>query len=188
MEADFPVAHSMDTEWFAVDCDGQVALFITGDMGSMPVNATEADLDEVLGALGSERTYEEMDYDVLGKELARLGLHVYEDDSVDWFSGPYRRTHRPKRPLHVDQLPPQLRKQVKVVRFDDLLFMDKKVFQPCDHVEGSTWESGYLAEDRKTVRPMPGYEEEYRKDVERMRQEKPEEFRKYRFEGLDDDS
>jgi hypothetical protein len=33
---DFPAAHSMDTAWFAVDLDGHVALFDTGESGAAP--------------------------------------------------------------------------------------------------------------------------------------------------------
>lgn len=35
-EADFPAAHSMDSAWFAVDRDGHVAYFSTGEAGAMP--------------------------------------------------------------------------------------------------------------------------------------------------------
>lgn len=33
---DFPAAHSMDTAWFAVDRDGHVAFFSTGEAGALP--------------------------------------------------------------------------------------------------------------------------------------------------------
>ncbi|MCB9760728.1 MAG: hypothetical protein H6739_12875 [Alphaproteobacteria bacterium] len=36
---DVPAAHSMDTEWFAVDQDGHVARFDTGEDGALPVYA-----------------------------------------------------------------------------------------------------------------------------------------------------
>lgn len=44
-ERDFPAAHSMDTEWFAVDADGHVAVFVSGEAGAMPEEAGEADPD-----------------------------------------------------------------------------------------------------------------------------------------------
>ncbi len=44
---DYPAAHSMDTAWFAVDRDGHVAIFETGEAGAVP---TEAYLGE--GAWG----------------------------------------------------------------------------------------------------------------------------------------
>jgi hypothetical protein len=187
MGEDFPAAHSMDTEWFAVDRDGQVAFFRSGENGSVPDGAQEGDIDALLKALGGKRTLKEMDYDwdEAFPELARLGVHVYEDES-QWFSGPYVRAHRPERPLHVDQLPPHLREQAKAVRFDDLRFADKDVLQPCDHAEGYAWPSGYLSEDGKTVRPLPGQEAEFRQDMERFRQDYPEEYKKYHVEGLDE--
>lgn len=36
---DFPAAHSMDTTWFAVDKDGNVAVFETGESGAVPIDA-----------------------------------------------------------------------------------------------------------------------------------------------------
>jgi hypothetical protein len=186
MGEDFPAAHSMDTEWFAVDRDGQVALFFTGENGSMPKGAPAANMGEVLRALGgSAAAIEALDYTFADAilEFDRLGIHVYEDAS-DWFSGPYVRALRPDRPLHVDQLPPQLRKQVKAVCFDGLRFADKDAIQPCDHTECEAWPSGYLAEDRQTARPVPGQEAAFRAAMERMRQEHPEEYQKYCVEGL----
>jgi hypothetical protein len=178
----------MDTEWFAVDGDGQVALFTSGENGSVPNDALPADIDEVLRVLGSTLSLEDLEdleWDDTLAELARLGLHIYVDDT-DWFSGPYVRAWRPKTPLHVDQLPPELRQQVKTVQFSDLRFATQDVLQPCDHAEGYAWASGYLAEDRKTARPIPGKEKEFREDMERMRQEYPEEYKKYHIEGLDE--
>jgi hypothetical protein len=191
MGADFPAAHSMDTEWFAVDRDGHVALFSTGEAGSMPLAAGaggEGAVDDMLRALGSKQTQEGLDYDeaAVGRELARLGLHVYQDAS-DFFSGPYRRAHKPKKPLHVDQLPPELRDDVKAMRFDGLSFAEKKVLQPCQYTDGVAWSSAYVAEDGKTVRPIPGHEKEYRKEVAEMLEEDPEELERYRFEGLEEE-
>ena len=36
MEPDYPAAHSMDTDWYAVDRDGHVALFESGEAGAVP--------------------------------------------------------------------------------------------------------------------------------------------------------
>jgi hypothetical protein len=33
---DYPAAHSMDTEWYAVDADGHVAIFSSGEEGAVP--------------------------------------------------------------------------------------------------------------------------------------------------------
>lgn len=32
----FPAAHSMDTEWFAIDADGNIAIFVSGEGGAVP--------------------------------------------------------------------------------------------------------------------------------------------------------
>lgn len=36
---DVPAAHSMDTQWFAVDAEGRVGLFDTGEDGALPIEA-----------------------------------------------------------------------------------------------------------------------------------------------------
>ncbi|MGP1384908.1 MAG: hypothetical protein ACTS2F_15180 [Thainema sp.] len=33
---DYPAAHSMDTEWFAVDADGNIGLFDSSEGGAVP--------------------------------------------------------------------------------------------------------------------------------------------------------
>jgi hypothetical protein len=33
---DFPAAHSMDTEWFAIDADGNIGIFASGEGGAVP--------------------------------------------------------------------------------------------------------------------------------------------------------
>ncbi len=38
-DEDFPAAHSMDTEWYAVDKEGNVGRFITGEAGAAPNSA-----------------------------------------------------------------------------------------------------------------------------------------------------
>lgn len=38
---DYPAAHSMDTTWFAVDRDGHVAVFESGEPGAVPVEAMD---------------------------------------------------------------------------------------------------------------------------------------------------
>lgn len=53
-EGDFPAAHSMDSAWFAVDADGRVARFDTGENGAVPHAAApgggnvEVDFDALL--------------------------------------------------------------------------------------------------------------------------------------------
>jgi hypothetical protein len=46
MPPDYPAAHSMDTDWFAVDECGHVALCTSGEAGAVPEAAVQLDPDE----------------------------------------------------------------------------------------------------------------------------------------------
>src|SRR5262245_16214620 len=51
---DFPAAHSMDTTWFAVDQDGHIGMFDSGEPGAVPKDVEKSigqDDDAVLEAL-----------------------------------------------------------------------------------------------------------------------------------------
>src|SRR5215468_7860598 len=39
---DFPAAHSMDTTWFAVDRDGHIGVFESGEPGAVPKQVDES--------------------------------------------------------------------------------------------------------------------------------------------------
>ena len=76
-EEDFPAAHSMDTEWFAVDSQGHVARFATGEAGAAPESAlnsaeeTQLSVAEILRSLPTESRIE-----------------YYVDDLVSMSGGP----------------------------------------------------------------------------------------------------
>ena len=70
MDADFPAAHSMDTMWFAVDRDGRVGCFDSGEAGAVP--------DRAFGDESSKAAYKpllrlpvsgEVIYDLSGHEV-----------------------------------------------------------------------------------------------------------------------
>ena len=52
MAPDYPAAHSMDTAFFAVDRDGHVAHFATGEGGALPFDASLEDPWAVMQRLG----------------------------------------------------------------------------------------------------------------------------------------
>src|SRR5262245_47215886 len=133
MDSDFPAAHSMDTEWFAVDRDGHVALFISGENGPVPLSVPERgtnihdvphrDVLDVLRSLtGKPRTPEEeaahgLDMD----EAVRLGMFIYvHSQDSDYFLDPYSRGEMPGQPVHIDQLPPLVRAWFQEARFADV--------------------------------------------------------------------
>lgn len=71
MGADFPAAHSMDSAWFAVDRDGHVAYFSTGEAGAVPeVGVTGGSAEELLDRLAvAAAPTSEVIYDPRGHEL-----------------------------------------------------------------------------------------------------------------------
>jgi hypothetical protein len=85
---------------------------------------------------------------------ARYGLYYYSHLCENWISGPYGLEERPVRPLHLDQLPPPLRRQVALLRFDSFCFADTCHIQPAEGRVVSSWQAGYLTVDGKTIRPF----------------------------------
>ena len=48
MSADFPAAHSMDTDWFAVDAYGRVGVFLSHEAGAMPLAFRDSAYGQIL--------------------------------------------------------------------------------------------------------------------------------------------
>jgi hypothetical protein len=67
MEVDYPAAHSMDTTWFAVDRDGHVALFDSGESGAVPIEATLEDPIQLLDHLSRVVPTGEVVYELAGR-------------------------------------------------------------------------------------------------------------------------
>jgi hypothetical protein len=174
MDFDYPAAHSMDTAFYAVDKDGHVALFSTGAGGAVPTDAYLPDDGDVWAEI-SQEVREALGFpageDLYHVELpAGNGLFVYETGPFDeCLVDRYERKRKPRRPLHLDQLPPDVRQAVAGMRFATLDFNKTKVFQPVELTECSTWDPAYLTGDGKTVKPVPGREEEYAEFIEEGR-------------------
>jgi hypothetical protein len=98
---------------------------------------------------------------------SRLGVFQYGHDEYG-ISHPYRRVHRPTRPLRVDQLPADLRATIERVRFDSICFAEAPQVQPIAQVPCEVYNNAYLDLDGKTVRPIPGREVDYRDDYESL--------------------
>jgi hypothetical protein len=235
---DYPAAHSTDSCWFAVDRDGRVGFFDTGEAGAMPEQglfgpAAERtrvrigrlvpegetifdlrgyvlpylrpnllqhwggptdfpllmfldSLEPVSAAITSglarelrarhgvavlwdrlppedhQRLHLEEDSPCRGcfwplyrldepaeegtdpnYNLARHGLYVFKALGGNATSNPYGLQEAPIHPVHVDQLPPDLRTQIKAVQFADLSFAQTPVFQPAEHVPCSLYDGTY---------------------------------------------
>jgi hypothetical protein len=103
--------------------------------------------------------------------LSKVGLYVYGHLTENWISGPYGRAEIPTRPVHIDQLPPELRRQVKAKRFDSLRFADTPHIQPVEHGPCVSWEPAYLDVTCRHIRPIPGQEEEYAERYDELRED-----------------
>jgi hypothetical protein len=244
MEPDYPAAHSMDTYWFAVDRDGHVAVFDSGEAGAVPMTVCNDEngqvserlretlpaggviydlasrvlpaaadhlrldrawlvdypvllfltaLDPVRDALAAGRaeqvkaiegvavilrgiSEEELNgylasphfrgcINLYSEEesptsLANRGLYEYGHITENWISGPYGREVLPERPLHVDQLPPDLRDRIDGPRLP-LCFAEAPRIQPVELAECASWEPAYLDVTGRHIRPLPGKEDEY---------------------------
>jgi hypothetical protein len=193
MEPDYPAAHSMDTAWFAVDSQGFVAMFDSGENGHVPCSMRSADgvwhdiayhpLWELCFS-GLQGVYR------LADMAQRIGLYYYNYDEEGFDPlEPYVREIQPNVPLHVDQLPPELRQECKRIRFEKVLFVQSERIQPLEYFACTFWYQdnrvAYLTGDGKTVRPLPGMEDYFREFYDQFRQESPDRVQELRFEGID---
>jgi hypothetical protein len=141
---DYPAAHSMDTMWFAVDADGHVAVFDSGEGGGVPDVAYVDDpygLARALAATGDDDF--DLDLSDPDNELAARGVYCYRCD--DGIAVPYTRLAVPREPLVLADAPAELR--AHAIRFTGTF-------------------AGWLATDGKTMRPFPGRERDLAKEIE----------------------
>jgi hypothetical protein len=106
-------------------------------------------------------------------DLAECGFFSYKHLLGDWLPGPYGRQRVPMRPVHIDQLPPDLRKAIGRVRFEGLSFAQTVHLQPAEHMACEAIEAGYLTADGAAVRPLPGQDAEYRVFLQELLSEAP---------------
>ncbi len=181
MEVDYPAAHSMDSLWFAVDAAGHVSLFDTGENGQAP-DSEITDIGGELWNLWRRDSLEDWDID----ELCRtVGLYAFgypeEFDPI----APYIRYYVPEIPLHIDQLPPNLRERCGEVRFD-VSFDQLERIQPLEFLPCAYWYEdrvAYVCGDGQTVRPIPGKEAEFAAFVREFSERDPNEASKMIFDG-----
>lgn len=96
---------------------------------------------------------------------AQLGFYYYQHPISNVFSFPYDRLSIPVRPLHIDQLPPELRKAVAQVALK-IDFATTLHIQPPELVPCESYECAYLDSTGKHLRPIPGKEADYAKAVD----------------------
>jgi hypothetical protein len=189
MTPDYPCSHSMDTTWFAVDEAGHLGMFNSGENGHVPDLAPADHTRDLARELWQRRNPEREEEDLweLDDEEIANQLGVYYFAYGDEFDpiGTYGLMAAPERPLHVDQLPPDLRKEWKGLRLQ-LDFTQVEELQPLEHEECCYWYEedrvAYLCSDGKTVRPIRGKEDKFAEFCRQFRTEHPEEAAKLVFE------
>ena len=168
---DFPAAHSMDTMWFAIDADGCVGVFQSGEAGAVPDAAYVGDeYGEVLELLAPGAN--ELDYEAMFAAVAERGAYVYEHDEFDnWLAGPYQRKHAPTT-AGPAEIPAKVREHA--VKFPGR-FAETEDLQPAEHWPSSAWGHAWLDAARTRLAPTPtASAEEYRDEVEAVLHDMPD--------------
>lgn len=156
-----PAAHSMDTAWFGVDADGNVALFVTGEAGAMPTDAVGAgDYGRELGGhpdgFEAIRAVLGVAEDIWDEEAAgRVYRFTHDDDN--WVAGRYVQAYAPERPARIEEVPAELREGIVKL---PVRFVTKPAIQPVEHVPCDAWGAVWLSSDGNVARPFPGREAE----------------------------
>jgi hypothetical protein len=182
MIEDFPASHSMDTTWYAIDRRGHVAVFETGEDGHGPAEARD---EQLLQGLWSLRHPDGVDYPGLEEVASRCGVFYFTFGGPSDPIRPYDRAIAPERPLHVDQLPPEVRRRWKQIRFESVDFSESELVQPAEFFPCVFWydnQGAYLCGDGKTVRPVSGREADFADFTREFRTQDPETARGLHFE------
>jgi hypothetical protein len=158
----------MDTTWFAIDRDGHVAVFDSGEAGAVPTAAYLGEdyrpIEQAVVAAGTGQpasaVAEDEDPDDRSRALAAAGAYLYAhgEASENWIAGPYDRTAVPATPLTADRLPPDVLDNM--ARFPGR-FAETAALQPVEQWPVESWGPTYLAADGATVRCLPGREAEF---------------------------
>jgi hypothetical protein len=206
---DVPASHSMDSDWFAVDQQGHVAVFSTGENGHLPEFLNEAGETgrEALDLLESflqarrvrdvrggtpERSLADLSFQDYCDRIASLGLFLYCFDDYEelnpelWILDLYRRKAEPGHPVHVEELPPQLRRLCKQINFE-CLFAEVERIQPVGTVPCVCWGEAppaYLCGDGRTVKLLPGKEKEAARIWKKLRKSERDALAAYEIEGM----
>ncbi len=171
----------MDSTWFAVDLDGQVAVFDTGEGGCAPTEgfplggeAGGADpletpdliralLERRVGELPElaallpdaaalDRLMEFLDWDDVNDLAVLLGLWVYGND--EGWAVPYHREGFPASPVTVEALGDALGARLKGAVLK-LRYADESLIQPGEHGPVTGWSTLWAARDG-SIHPIEG--------------------------------
>ena len=192
---DYPAAHSMDSTWFAVDADGNIAVFDTGEGGCVPEGdfplggeagsyefepsdllaramIARARTDERLAALLPDNVEEleklagEIDFEERDMLLRHLGVWTY--DCEEPVAAPYLRRGDVRSPLRLDDLDPETRTRFSRASLP-VRFAESPRLAPGEHAAVFAWSAFWLDLEGKphpTENGRDDYEEEVREYLE----------------------
>lgn len=157
MVEDFPAAHSADTWWFAVDADGHVAFFDSGEAGAVPSQALQTQDYAVLQELAAGKNIPRGRH---GRpEPSALGLYHFEHGDVyeNWIAGLYQKQTEPQVAITVTDLPANWQNQISKCNFASVCFSKITRLQPVEHTKCDSWEPTYVTSDG-LLRALPGHD------------------------------
>lgn len=136
-------AHSMDTDWFAVDDDGRVAQFSSGEYGAVPFDTLDLpDVEDVIEYVDTEGSRPQV-IELAGRysssferySASARGLYHYRHSRIEVeISTPYQRWARPLDPARVEDLPALIRD--RCLRLEGARFECDALLQPLDYFAG----------------------------------------------------
>lgn len=199
----------MDSTWFAVDEDGHIAFFDTGEGGAMPEAGfpaapaggeldeywilaralwSRAQTDDRLRAMlpsslrGVEKLVEKSgQWELIPVLLRSLGVFTYSCDEGSAVA--YARDGAVPHPMPVDRLDGETREKLRGAKLP-VRFADAPAVAPGEFVPVVSWDSIWFDTEGR-VHPASGAEGKFRLEAERLEALDPEDFL---VEALDGES
>lgn len=163
------VFHVRDEEAFTAEvAAGKAVRVPSAGTVAFRVEKPDAALVERLHAGGAclacAYTFEDADETV----AASRGLYAYEHVTENWVAGPYRLVAKPSKPARLEELPKEVRENAIAFdgRFDEAGLVHPNTLWPCE-----SWQAAWIDLDGKTVRPIPGREDDYEEEASELASE-----------------
>ncbi len=162
VRAEFPhpaIFHLRDEGALAAEVAAGMAVRVpSAGSAAFRVEKPDAALVDRLHAGGSCLACAHFFEDASDTVAAERGLYAYEHVTENWVAGPYRLVAKPSRPARLEELPAEVRENA--IRFEGR-FEEAGLVHPMQLGPCESWQAAWIDMDAKTVRPVPGREEDY---------------------------
>ena len=153
------IFHVRDPEALAAEvAAGKAIRVASAGAAAFRVELPEAALVERLHAAGACLACGHAFPDSEETLAAERGLYAYDHVTENWAAGPYRLVAKPSVPARLEDLPEDVR--AAAIRFEGS-FEETGLVQPVSLWPCESWQAAWIDMDGKTVRPVPGREEDY---------------------------